>query len=159
MQIRYSLEENRGVIRDMYDVAVKVLSALSGLVFPHGWESPRLTGGTPTRVHGRAPRSCACTRMHARLGRGRGSIPRSRAECTQALRHAPERATWPPPWQCVDPKVARYHHHHYHYRRQHRPNRRRVVGASTRALARAYDRFLGAAWSEPLKKLSHLEIT
>lgn len=31
--------------------------------------------------------------------------------CTQALCHAPERATWPPPWQCVDPKVACYHYH------------------------------------------------
>lgn len=32
----YNSQENRGVIRDMCDVAVKVLSALSGLVFPHG---------------------------------------------------------------------------------------------------------------------------
>lgn len=58
----------------------------------------------------------------------------SRAECTQALRHAPERATWPPPWQCVDPKVARYHHHYYHYRRQHR----RCIDTRTRVR----DRFL-----------------
>jgi len=64
----YNSQENR-VIRDMCDVAVKVLSALSGLVF-HGWESPRLAGGTPTRVHSRAPRSCAYTRMYARSGRG-----------------------------------------------------------------------------------------
>lgn len=61
----------------MCDVTVKVLSALSGLVFPHGWESARLADGTLTRVHGRDPRSCACTRMQACLGRGRGSIPRA----------------------------------------------------------------------------------
>jgi len=68
----------------------------------------------------------------------------SRAECTQTLRHAFERATWPPPWQCVDPKVARYHHHHYHYRRQHR----RCIDTRTRAR----DRFLGAARSETARE-------
>lgn len=69
----------------------------------------------------------ACTRpgstlvcMHTYAGvLGTREHTSSWAECTQALRHAPERATWPPPWQCVDPKVARYHHHHYHYRHQH----------------------------------------
>lgn len=61
----------------------------------------------------RALRSCAYT--CACVWDNEGEHTSSWAECTQALRHAPERATWPPPWQCVDPKVARYHHHHRHY--------------------------------------------